>query len=307
MNKFEEKISRWKFKKIAIIFVVAAVIAAVCCAAAAGFVYKGRIAFAWQYDHVSDAVAQTDTTALKTDLSKLAASSSDVVDILILDSNNHVTYSAKNSKFATGQFNLAKGGEDRDYLVSSADSNVVFKYVKDDDFMLNSVFHTDFGDIKDEYKDKSFFENDFNNKMVYMLSFLGNKNSSSKIYIISNPTTVAGGTLTLKIIAAIAILFFMVYWVLVALWAYQNAAKSKLYPLSWGIIVLLTNVAGIIVYQLYKHANATCSACGASQSKLHLYCTNCGAKLGTTCQNCGAQIGEKDLFCPSCGQKTEAE
>ncbi|MEA5038265.1 MAG: zinc ribbon domain-containing protein [Clostridiaceae bacterium] len=305
MIKLEKRISKWNFKKIAITFIIAAVITAIGCVAAAGFVYKDRIAFAWQYAHVSEAAEKQDATNLQTELDKLASSSSDVVDILMLDSSNNVVYSAKNSEFSAGQFNLSRAGANKEYLISDTDSNVVFKYVRDDEFMLNSVFNTDFGKIRDEYRDVSFFENDFGRKTVYILSFLGEKDSGSKIYIISSPTTVAGGVLTLKIVMTVAVLFFMIYWVLVALWAYQNAAKSKLYPVFWGIIVLLTNVVGIIVYLLYKRENAACSVCGASQSRQHLYCTSCGAKLGATCKNCGAHIGKKDLFCPNCGGKIQ--
>ena len=85
----------------------------------------------------------------------------------------------------------------------------------------------------------------------------------------------------------------------------HDATKAKLYPLFWGIIVLLTNVAGVIVYQLYKRGNVTCPACGASQSKSHLYCVFCGSKLGESCQNCGSPVGKGDAYCPHCGRKNE--
>lgn len=305
MSKFEEKLLQWNFKKIAKIYIIAVVIAAVGCAAAAGIVFRNRIAFAWQYSRVNEAVEEHNTAILPEKAEKLAAASSDVVDILILDSSNHVLYSAKNSAFAQGQFNLTKSEEDQDYFVSDANPDVVFKYVKGDEFMLDSVFNTDFGIIRSQYDDDVFFERGFSNKTVYMLSYLREKNSGSKIYMINDPTSVAGGMPTLTIVATVAVLLFMIYWVLLALWACQNALRSKLYPLFWGVIVLLTNVAGVIVLLLYKRGNATCPVCGASQSKLHLYCTNCGAQLGVNCKSCGAHIGKKDLYCPNCGERTE--
>lgn len=305
MSRFEEKLAQWKFKRIAVAYLITAAVIGVACAAAAGYVYRDRLSFAWQYSRVSADARKKNVSELQQELSQLASSSSDVVDILILDKSNNVTYSAKNSEFASGQFNLAKAGTDRNYLVSGKNGSAVFRFVKGDDFMLNSVFNTDFGEIRDEYRDENFFESSFSDKAVYMISFLGGKDSGNKIYIISEPTSVPGGALTLKIIAAAAVLMFMIYWVLLALWAYQNAAKAQLYPLLWGVVVLLTNVAGIIVYTLYKRGNATCPVCGASQSRLHLYCSSCGAKLGATCKNCGAQVGRKDVFCPNCGKKIE--
>lgn len=303
MNKFEAMLLKWDFKKIAKRYLILAVVAAVCCTAAVGIVYRDRLSFAWQFERVREAVEKKAAPALQGELDKLASASSDVVDILILDSGNHVTYSTNRSEFSTGPFNLSRSGENRTYLVSDANAGVVFRAVKSDEFMLNSVFNHDFGEIQDEYDNESFFEHDAGSKTVYLLSFLGDKNSGSKIYIISNPTSVAGGMLTLKVVACVAMLLFMAYWVLLALWAYQNASRAKLYPLFWGVIVLLTNLAGVMVYQLYKRGNAACPACGASQSRSHIYCTSCGTQLGETCQSCGAHLSARDLFCPGCGKK----
>lgn len=307
MSRFEDGLSRWNFKKIAKVYIIVLVIAIIGCCAVAGYVYRDRISFALQYSRVSDAIEKADSSSVQSELDKLASSSSDVVDILMLDSDNQVVYSAKGSEFSRGQLNLTKAGDDKDYLVSEADSGVVFKYVNGDEFLLDSVFNTDFGEVEHEYRDSSFYESGSADMTVYMLSFLDARGAGDKIYIISSPTTVAGGAVTLKVIAAVVVLLFMVYWVLLALWAYSNASKSKLNGFLWGIVVLLTNIAGVLVYEIYKHANATCPACGASQSRLHLYCTNCGQKLGRTCEVCGAQIGRKDLHCSRCGTPVAQE
>ena len=301
MNKFDLGISKWDFKKIAKIYLIILLTAAIGCAAAACAVYRDRISFAWQYSRVSEAAEEKDVSSIQTRLDSLA-SFPDVVDILVLDSGNNVVYSAKNSRFGSGRFDLSRSGDDKNYFVSSTDSSVVFRYVKNDDFMLDSVFNKDFGSIRDEYNDENFYVTNFSSKTVYMLSFISERADGGKIYFISSPTSVAGGAVTVKIISAIIMLLFMAYWVLLALWAYQNALKARLSALLWGIVVLLTNLAGVIVYQIYKHANATCPECGASQSKLHIYCTSCGTKLGEKCPACGAQIGRNDMFCPNCGK-----
>lgn len=60
-------------------------------------------------------------------------------------------------------------------------------------------------------------------------------------------------------------LLFMVCLIIVALWVYQNALKSKLSAPALGIITLFTNIAGVLVYLIYKHINGVCGYCGAVQ------------------------------------------
>ena len=97
--------------------------------------------------------------------------------------------------------------------------------------------------------------------------------------------------------------FFMIYWVLLALYIYQNALKSKLNPYLWGGITLITNIAGVIIYIIYKQNQKTCFKCGASQDKSHIYCTYCGTKLNETCSKCGSVINSNDKYCAKCGEK----
>lgn len=301
MNRFDTLIAKWNFRKIAIALLVALLVCAIGGAAAVGIVFRDKIAFAWQYAKVSEAAEHSDAQA---QIDKLAASSPDVVDILILDSENNVIYSAKNSEFASGQLNLARTGKGGDYLVDQAHPNAVFRFVKGNEYLLSSVFQHDFGRIHDEY-DENFFEQASSDQTVYMLGFLGERETGSKVYIVSLPSSVAGGALTLSLVATAAMLMFMLYWVLLALWAYQSARKAKLYPLFWGLIVLATNVAGVAVYLLYKRGNATCMSCGMSQSRDHRYCANCGAMIGSPCKQCGGRVEKCDHYCPNCGTKVE--
>lgn len=300
MKKLENMLFKLNFKKIAVWYLVLAVAAGLICAGTVGFIYRERLNFAWQYSRLEEA---KDDDALKTAADKTAAASADVVDVLILDENNTVTYSAKNSEFAADTLTLTKTGGDKKYLTSAEYPNAVFQYVKSEEFMLNSIISKDFGKIRSDYDDDSAFESGLASKSLYMLSRIGVHGSDGKVYIISVPTTVRGGMTAIKITAALVVLFFSVYWVLVALWMYRDAAKCKLSPLYWGLIGLFTNLVGLIVYQIYKRSMAVCSACGAAQSADHLYCSACGAQLGSRCENCGSKVGPTDSFCPHCGRK----
>jgi len=305
MNTVEEKILRWDFRKIAKRFIVSAVVAVLGCILAVGYVYRSQLSFAVRYARLVEATEEKGVEEQRTEINKLASCSPEVVDILMLDRNNNVTYSAKQSGLVQSPFRLSRMDGEKRYLTNDALDGVVFKYEKGSEFMLASVFNTDFGKVKDEYDEESFFEKGLGDKKVYLLSYLQDKRTSGKVYIINVPSPVTGGALTKKLVAIILLSLFMMYWVLLALWVYHDATKAKLYPLFWGIIVLLTNVAGVIVYQLYKRGNVTCPACGASQSKSHLYCVFCGSKLGESCQNCGSPVGKGDAYCPHCGRKNE--
>ena len=223
--------------------------------------------------------------------------------VTLVDENQQILYSAKDSKFAAGPLTLTKVGDAKKYLASADYPDAVFLQVKGDEFMLNSIVSHDFGKIRSEYDDESAFENGLSAKTVYMLNRIQVRKAGGTAYVITRPTSVPGGETALKVTAALAMLLVCVYWVLVALWMYRDAARCKLSPLYWGLIGLFTNLIGLIVYKIYKHSATLCPACGAAQSAGHLYCSFCGAQLGARCANCGGKVGAKDSFCHHCGNK----
>lgn len=300
MNRLEKILSGWNFKKIAVWYLILAVVAGLICAATVGYIYRERLNFAWQYSRLEEA---KNDAALKTAADKTAAASADVVDVLILDGSGNVTYSAKNSSFAVGALKLVKAGSEKKYLTSSAHPDAVFQYVKGEEFMLRSIINKDFGKLRSDYDDDSVFDSSLSEKTLYMLSRIGVHGSDSKVCVITVPTSVPGGMMALKGTAALAMLFFSIYWVLIALWMYKDAARCKLAPLYWGFIGLFTNLVGLIVYKIYKHSMALCPSCGAAQSAEHLYCAFCGTQLGVRCESCGSKVGVKDCFCHRCGKK----
>lgn len=300
MNGLEKLLSKWNFKKIAVWYLILAIVAGVACAATVGCVYRERLNFAWQYSRLEKA---KDETALQTAMDKTAAASADVADVLLLDENNRVVYSAKKSEFADGALTLARADSEKKYLLSAEHPNAAFQYVKSDEFMLNSIINTDFGSIRSDYDDDSMFESSLAGKTVYMLSRVKTHFDGKTVFVISTPTSVRGGAAVLKASAAAAMLFFCAYWVLVALWMYGDASKRKLPPLYWGLIGLFTNAVGLIVYGIYKRSMIICPSCGAAQGAERLYCSSCGTQLGERCEDCGSKVNERDSFCHHCGKK----
>ncbi len=299
MNRLDKIIVRLNFKKIAVWYLVLAVLTGLICIGTVGWLYRERLNFAYRYSRLEEARSDTE---LRAAADKTASSSDDTVDVLILNSDNKIVYSAKNSKFGSGTLKFKKIGNEKKYLASDAHPDAVFKYVRGEEFMLNAVFSEDFGNIRSDYSFDSEFESALSGKTVYMLGRVTARNNQ-RVYVIALPTAVKGGMTALKITASLAMLFFCVYWVLIALWIYADAAKCRLSALYWGFIGLFTNIIGLIVYRIYKRSMTICDNCGAAQSNNSLYCSFCGAAIGERCKSCGRRIEERDNFCCHCGSK----
>lgn len=304
MNKFNAFIEKRNFKRIFIVYVIAAIVCGIACAGAVGYIFKDKIRLSLQYEKTSEVLSkQNPEEKKKQSIDSLAAASGDICDILLLDDNNNIVYSAKKSNIASGSKFELKKTDGSKFLQNGENSATVFRFVKKDEFMLNSVFADDFKEIHDEYDEDNFYRNNFQNKKLYMISLLGKKNGSTKAYVISDPQPVTYGMFSLKLTASIVMLLFMLYWIIVALWVYQNSLKCRLSAPVWGIVTLFTNIAGVLVYLIYKHINGVCGFCGAVQPRENVFCTECGKKIGITCEKCGHFLKPSDNYCPKCGQK----
>lgn len=309
MGKLINFIDKCNFKKIFIIYIIAAIVCGILCTLGVGYIYKDKISFAAKYALTIKALKNDDlgNPSSISKINELSNSSDDVVDILLLDSTNKVLYSKNETNLAWNEsFELQKDSSGR-FLYSNVNPDTAFCFVKKDEFMLSSIFADDFSKIYDEYEEETFYSKNIQNKQVYMLSLLRSDKSNNKIYVISNPKSVTYGELSLKTAAAAAMLLFMVYWILVALWIYQNARKSSLPAAAWGILTLFTNLAGVLIYTIYKYTNAICQSCGTVQSRKNTFCIHCGHKIGISCRECGEILNPHDSYCPTCGHKTEKE
>ena len=305
MNRFNEFVLRRNFKRIIAVYLIAAVVIGIVTAAGVGYVFRDKISLAVKYEQASEAVEKRSTSE-RQKINALAAASADITDVLVLDENNRVTYSAKKTKLAMAPvFELKRAENGGKFLVSENSPDMVFRFVKNDEFMLKSVFADDFGQIHEEYDEDSFYVDGFQNKEVYMISLLGKSRGGEKVYVISNPTAVKFGMLSLKIAASVMMLLFMIYWIIVALLVYKSALKAKLSAPVWGIIALCSNLAGVLVYLMYRHLSNICSFCGAVQPKANVFCSSCGKKIGVTCTLCGHVLRPRDNFCPRCGKNRE--
>ena len=300
MNRFNEFMAKRNFKRIFVVFVVVALILTVGAAVATGSVYREKIALALWYEKAGHALEHGGSSDIKQAVSDLA-SSADVKDVLLLDSENRILYSAKNSEFAEGNTFELKRADGGKFLTYGQNGDISFRFVKKDEFMLSSVFADDFSEFHDEYDEDNFYRSNFNSKKLYMISLLSKGRDGTKAYVISSPSAVSGGETALKAFACLAVLLFMLYWIIVALWVYQSALLSHLSAPIWGLVTLFANLGGVLVYAVYRRLSSICPSCGAVLPRSDVFCPLCGTKIAKTCKNCGHALSDGDKFCPKCG------
>lgn len=305
MNRFDTFMGKFNFKKAVIIYLIVSILVGAISVGFLAYTFWDKLTFVYEYHKISEKADnnKSEFENLKAELTNLANNTSDMVDVLILNSQNEILFSAKSSELSkNGVLELAasNGGHSL-YLTDQQSPDIYFRLIKDDKLTLSMSMLGIENEVEQEYKDRYFYESNFNAKKVYLLSYIADKSSGDKVYFISDVQPVASGKVYIKAVAAIAMMFFMIYWVLLALWVYARALKSKLNPAIWGIIALFTNLAGLFIFLIYRQGHQTCYKCGALQNKSNLFCTFCGTKLSSVCKECNMIVNEKNSYCGNCG------
>ena len=311
MECFNVFISRFNFKKAVVIYLLILILAGVFSAGLFAYTFRDKLTFLYEYHRISEKVedSKNGLEAMKPALADLADASPDMVDILILNGKNQILYSAKHSDLSqNGTVDLTPDTSGNPlFFTDRQNPEFHFRLMKGDKLTLSVSMLGIENKVKQEYEDRYFYESGFAAQKVYLLSYIADRTNGQKVYIISDVLPVAGGDLYIKVVAAIAMLFFMLYWVLLALWVYARALGAKLNASVWGIVTLFTNLAGLFVFFLYRQGGRTCYKCGALQNKLNVYCTFCGTKLGSVCKKCNTAADEKDRYCKNCGSALDEE
>ncbi|MDP4121262.1 MAG: zinc ribbon domain-containing protein [Bacillota bacterium] len=305
------------FKKIFTVYIVLALIAGTTSAVTLGVVFGDKISLMMAYDKISSKCEDsTNSLNMKDELTDFAKPS-DVADIYILDKNNSIIFSAKNSGLAQNNFDLQtledkginrKNEEkdnhaENDVLYDPANPNVYYKVIEGEHSPRALMMFVNGFSSYEEFESNYFYKS--GGTKVYSLSYMVDRQTGNKTYFIFDITPIKNSGIYLKVIASIAMLFFMVYWVLIAFFVYVDATKSKLRGAIWGILTLFTNLGGLIIYLIFKQTNQTCMKCSSIQNRENSYCTYCGAKLTETCEKCGGKVKKDDLFCKDCGAQQE--
>ncbi|WP_320129269.1 zinc ribbon domain-containing protein [uncultured Sphaerochaeta sp.] len=310
MKTFDVKIQALHFKRLVIGTIVIMFLLGCILSISLWAIYHERFIFAYRYIKVRELIedGRLDNEQLKQELLMLSAQSSELVDILILGKDNKVLFSAKESEFGRESYFILQsdGKNPQDthrYLEQVSNPKNSFELVKHENFFFSKNMFAPGMKISEAYQDSNFFENNSMEKRIFLLGYIIEKSSGDKIYFIGTLHPEKYSKLYSTLVEAYLVLAFMLYWVYLALWVYRDSYKGKLDQGLWGIILLCTNIAGLLVYLLYKQGNQTCFHCGAVQNRMNIYCIYCGEQLKSTCPTCGEAIPDRGEFCGTCGSR----
>jgi hypothetical protein len=110
----------------------------------------------------------------------------------------------------------------------------------------------------------------------------------------------------------------IILWGAVLIWVYRDAEKRGMHGLLWLLLVLITNVVGLLIYAIVRSETPvrrpqmtaekpafcppeTCPACGKPVGPGYAFCPHCGKSLTKTCPSCGKPVEEGWKVCPVCG------
>jgi RNA polymerase subunit RPABC4/transcription elongation factor Spt4 len=303
MSKFEQFLDKVNFRKAFKIFaVISAALLILCILSAAYFtrdILKMTINFATISESFEHNILNED---IKYRLNKLSASSSDIINCVVVDKDNKIIYKL-NSKLTNenDKFILVPYENNGRFLRDTINQDVVYKVERKENILLNMDYIQNHAKIVADIDENFYYERDMGNENIYLLNYSINKESKDKIYIVRTVTPIPNAEKVLEVFGFIWGLIFTVYWIGLALWVYRDANRKKSNPILWGFLTIFTNFVGLTVYTIFKQTNNTCYKCGTIQNKDNVFCTTCGVRINEVCKVCGTIIDKKHNFCSRCG------
>lgn len=306
MKILEAFIGKLNFKKAAITGIIISVVLLLLSLSAIAYMSRDKIYMALDYKKVSETVEKSGITdSLNLQLNKLAADSKDINNVLVLDKENNIVFKANNNligdrtKLQLMPYEMGKG-----YLQDSKRTDILYKVVKQENIILNKNYIENNKKLRQDIDEEFSYERDFKSKEVYLLNYLIDGGSRSKILVIRTVNPIPYAERLIEITGTLLGLILAIYWIGLALWVYRDANRRNVNASIWGLLILITNLVGLIVYMIYKQNNQTCYKCESLQGKSNIFCSNCGTKINESCGTCGAIVNRWDHYCSRCGSET---
>jgi hypothetical protein len=305
LKGFDKLTNSINFRKVSKVYILVSLILLFVAVISALYVFREKAVFSLEYFKIDSMIDKSGIdTSLKVPLKALSDSTGDIKDILLLDKNNNVIYSSKNSGISkNNKVTFTMVGEKRDFLEDMNAPGVFYKVVGPEKLVFTKDFYVNPKHTKTEYTNDFFYETNFDAKKVYFLNYFADENNGMKIYIISDNKSIPYAEQLIEAIYVLLTLILIIYWLLIALWVYNDAYRRNLNAPIWGLLILFTNLVGLMVYTIYKQNNQTCYKCGSLQNKLNTFCSRCGIRINDSCANCGSKVAKGDDFCTQCGTK----
>lgn len=305
MKNLDDFINKLNFKKALKIYLICSLVLFILCSSIIAFLMKDKISMAVDYEKTLKVFKKGEKRdILRQRLNKLASDSKDIINVITLNKDNIVDYKANDNLIGTdNNFTLLPYEINSNYLKDNINTDIIYKIVSDENILLNKDYIKNNRQISMDIDEEFSYERDLSNKKIYLLNYIVDKNSMEKIFVIRKVTTVPYIERILEITGGLAFIIFAVYWIGLSLWVYKDANKKRNNASLWGLLVLVTNIAGAIVYIISNQNAKACKKCGMLQSKENKFCGNCGSKLNETCNRCGHIISKGQSYCTECGEK----
>lgn len=305
MRSIEELVDKINFKKAVKFYIAISAVLLLLCGLAIAYIMRDKIEMAINYAKVSENFRHSGfNETLKNELDKLSGSSSDIANVIVTDKNNNIVYKTSNKLVGdNGSFVLSPYEPNKRYLQDNLNKDMIYRVTPEDNIILNRDYITNHEKVISDIDADFYYEQDMGTNKIDLINFIRNRDTQEKIYVVREAAEIPYAREALKAAALICGIIFMIYWVGLALWVFRDSNRKNNNPALWGILVLITNIGGLIIYLMYKQSNKICSKCGSLQSKGNIYCTSCGNKINETCHNCGSIITKDDNFCSKCGSE----
>jgi len=97
-------------------------------------------------------------------------------------------------------------------------------------------------------------------------------------------------------------------WIAVGLWVYRDAEERGMQGLLWGLLVLVGNIIGLLVYLIVRKEETArfyapvststsvsnlCPSCKREVQAEFAYCPHCGSNIKAECRNCKKPISDE--------------
>lgn len=305
MRSFEACLDKINFKKAVRIYITVSIILLVLCAAAAMYITRDKIRLAIDYSKISESFRHNGFSSdLRPQLNELSAESKDIVNCIVVDKDSNIIYKANTNLLKdSSKFSLIVNETDKRYVRDNINSNVIYKVVREENIVFNRDYIANHQRIISDIDANLYYEKDLENKNINLINYLVNKQTKEKLFIIRNAEAIPYAETLFETVGAIVGFIFIFYWIGTALWVYRDANSKKCNPALWGMLALLTNLVGVIIYIMYKQTNKVCYKCGSLQNKDNAFCNCCGAQINERCSSCTSIVNKGQNYCGRCGHK----
>lgn len=157
LDKFADGIN---FRKVIKVYIIVSLLLLILVFASACYIFRDKIVFSMDYLKIDSQVERHGIdNSIQGRLSALADSSGDIKDVLLLDKDNNIVFSAKNSGIGKDKKLVLTAVKDKRHFFQDVNiPDTYFKVIKPEKLLLTKDLYRDSREIKKEYNDDFFYD-----------------------------------------------------------------------------------------------------------------------------------------------------